>query len=115
MNDELLRCPFCGGDGYIKVMPDVYDVSTLHHNVYEPDCNSALCPVFSAQYPTRAEAVAAWNTRTPQQALNEAEWRGMLRAAGILRDPGYKGGTIYGMAAELERIAAQEAADATGE
>ena len=61
---ELLPCPFCGGDASVDtIYPDYpekgYGVTCLcngcHGNIYIPD----------TKYPTKQDAISAWNTRTP--------------------------------------------------
>lgn len=72
--DEL--CPFCGDIIYIK--DDGWGKFP-----FSPGCNNALCPVFSTQYATKAEAAAAWNTRAP--TLSEWE-QNVLAAARVYRE-----------------------------
>ena len=61
MSDEttLLPCPFCGGEAH-----------TYKNNLWHVACERAHngCVTMSA-FITEAEAVEAWNTRTPEQAI----------------------------------------------
>lgn len=56
-NNELLPCPFCGGEVSIKI----HDYSN-GTRLYTPKCKcgAGIVEVFH----TEAEAIAAWNTRT---------------------------------------------------
>lgn len=60
MSDQLLPCPFCGGE------------AALHENDWcEPPMQSAYClnvydcGVHGREMPTVKEAIAAWNRRHP--------------------------------------------------
>lgn len=54
MSDELLPCPFCGGEAY-----------TVERGIYgwSIECDTPFCPCSFAAYRDKAEAIAAWNTR----------------------------------------------------
>ncbi len=56
--DKLKACPFCGGRAMIAATLD---------DMYRPMCEKDGCCCLEG-YQTRAEAIAAWNTRTPAPA-----------------------------------------------
>ena len=57
--EELLPCPFCGGEAR------AWKYSHPSHGEYwRVVCNEPSCCI-SGDRPTEAEAIAAWNTRTP--------------------------------------------------
>ena len=56
--DKLLPCPFCGAAG---------DISQNEYGFW-PSCSSCELCQFSG-FSTRAEAIAAWNTRRDRQQL----------------------------------------------
>ena len=63
MADNLKPCPFCGGEASVKVLE--YDGDCKVWGVF---CESDLESEYSHghfvdNYPTEAEAIAAWNTR----------------------------------------------------
>ena len=70
---DLLPCPFCGGeavyDFHAKGQPGAWE-NDCDHWVYcrADDCfaNVGLCE-------SKAEAIAAWNTRATPAAIREAE------------------------------------------
>ena len=59
---ELKPCPFCGGEAH-----------TYKNNLWHVACERAHngCVTMSA-FITEAEAVEAWNTRTPEQEISAA-------------------------------------------
>lgn len=72
-DDALLPCPFCGGEAsdrglriWSKALPDTHwdDGSEITKAYF---CNCISCSVTNivgnVGYPTKAEAIAAWNTR----------------------------------------------------
>ena len=56
--EELKPCPFCGGEA--EIVGDDY---------MEWIAECVECCASSMTYATEAEAVEAWNTRTPEQAI----------------------------------------------
>jgi len=70
--EELLPCPFCGGDADFGTRPNERAWWSLHCS----ECTAYRCG------PTKAEAIAAWNTRTPR--LGET---GDDDVVGVLLDP----------------------------
>jgi len=66
---ELLPCPFCGGEGETWEDADpIYPwCVTFKH---EDECMMRLVPTdFFPAYKTKAEAIAAWNTRAGHLAV----------------------------------------------
>ena len=59
MGNELLPCPFCGGEDLEIDHAPTYDVR--HPDVYEVHC--VECGGRGGEGWTEAEAIAAWNTR----------------------------------------------------
>lgn len=53
MQSELKPCPFCGGEAMIAATLD---------DMYRPMCKTDGCAFLESNV-TRAEAIAAWNTR----------------------------------------------------
>jgi Lar family restriction alleviation protein len=58
--DELLPCPFCGGDAksfhhILCAMPESWHVECVEDN-----CGCGTC-----HHDTEADALASWNTRQP--------------------------------------------------
>jgi Lar family restriction alleviation protein len=74
MSDDLKPCPFCGGDKNIVCTTeydgrDAYAVSCRYH-----ECHGSIFTLGYGYFADRAEAIAAWNTRTPDpriEALTE--------------------------------------------
>ena len=60
--DNLLPCPFCGGEAEAH---QTYDIDTGDVDGWFVICRNKECTAWpeTAEYPTEAEAVAAWNTR----------------------------------------------------
>ena len=61
--DEAMRCPFCGGRGFVKV-----DMSRVRVGgfPYRPGCDDFRCRGWygtAQHYRTKAEAIEAWNRR----------------------------------------------------
>ena len=59
MSNELKPCPFCGWG-------TICEVSTVP---FRHKCGCHACGASTASYRTWDEAVEAWNTRTPEQAI----------------------------------------------
>ena len=61
MDNELLPCPFCGGEA-MPTLTAAGGIEWGHVECVERDCG-AVGPT----PPTTAEAIAAWNRRTPEK------------------------------------------------
>ena len=63
MSETLLPCPFCGGEAELCTW---YGGGEHCETVYTVMCDNDNCPmdVKTFDFPTEAEAVAAWNTRS---------------------------------------------------
>lgn len=60
---DLLKCPFCGGEAEILKYPRC-------ERKYVVVCKNNLCNASIGQYSTSKEnAVRAWNTRKPMEAV----------------------------------------------
>ena len=59
---DLLKCPFCGGEATTE---NRHNRSTDWWEVKCTDCNASL----NERYEYEFEAVAAWNTRKPMEAV----------------------------------------------
>jgi hypothetical protein len=69
MSDDLKTCPFCGGDKNIVCTTDydgrdAYAVSCRYHK-----CHGSIFTLGYGYFADRAEAIAAWNTRTPDTSI----------------------------------------------
>ena len=68
---ELKHCPYCGGEASVNIMPFI----GFKGSGYVAQCES--CWAKTAYYCTKAEAIAAWNTRhegTCDDVAIEGEW-----------------------------------------
>ena len=92
---ELLPCPFCGDRAFTHDFS--WHASQFAGHMFEKPYWQVICTGCRAaigDYDTRAEAIEAWNTRTPEQAIadelnatmgaGECEW--MLEHSGVLYD-----------------------------
>jgi len=59
MSDELKPCPFCGGEASIRI-------DTSHSTACLIGCATMGCFGHEQWEETEAEAIAAWNRRTPE-------------------------------------------------
>lgn len=77
MRGELLPCPFCGGEAFIDVMSRDEHGEPLDHS---PECGNCAVSIIGAELLTEAEAITAWNTRTPSpEASRDAVLEEALR------------------------------------
>jgi hypothetical protein len=60
VHDELLTCPFCGGEGQID-RPHDYHYSDYPSDVWVPSCGECGCDL--GEFHTKQDAAVAWNTR----------------------------------------------------
>ena len=85
MSEELKPCPFCGGDASVGHTKVAYFVNC-------PDCLVATNILAPDSGQTKAEVIAAWNTRapdadlTPRLAAAEAERDAAVARAKALAD-----------------------------
>lgn len=63
MMDDLLPCPFCGGEAYEETFKYDDNSPTMFNNC----CGNKNCPAsyVVAEITDKQEAIKAWNTRTP--------------------------------------------------
>lgn len=78
---ELLPCPFCGVEA--EVHP-AYDIDTDEVDGYFVICRNKNCTAWpeTDEYPTEAEAIAAWNTRFNGSEIAETCDYGLRRFFG---------------------------------
>ena len=62
--DSLLPCPHCGGTAYVA--PD-------YGSSFSVKCNNPICGAAVRLWGTRDGAIAAWNRRAPDAALEALE------------------------------------------
>ena len=62
---KLLKCPFCGGEAYLEIATNDYDILKLWH------CRCRICGSASACYISKNKAIEAWNTRKPMENIVE--------------------------------------------
>ena len=60
--DELLSCPFCGGEAYFDRAAFFEDHG---RDEYSPLCSKCNATIFNDAYTTKEIAAEAWNKRTP--------------------------------------------------
>lgn len=66
ISEELLPCPFCGGDARLGISGDYGDGDPQVH------CDNLQCRISGPYCDTEAEAIAAWNLRTSPPPSGEA-------------------------------------------
>lgn len=86
MSEELKPCPFCGGEAWLRQWGSGWALTCRNNRVLArlADFTERECPIAIVLTPTEAEAIAAWNTRTGEQAAyerGEAEERGRVAEA----------------------------------
>lgn len=67
---ELKNCPFCG------ITPEIGKYKSRYFvDCWQVGCENIDCPVevSTASHATTADAVSAWNTRTPQPSEDSHE------------------------------------------
>lgn len=65
--NDPLGCPFCGG---IEV-----DICHTNSNAYWVQCANDACGAETCSHPTRTDAIANWNRRSPQGSTLTANIR----------------------------------------
>lgn len=64
LNDEELKpCPFCGGDKNTICKTDYDDWDAYAVSCRYPECHGAIFTLGYGYFPTKDQAIAAWNTR----------------------------------------------------
>ena len=58
---SLKPCPFCGGEARLQSLPERFPSYV--------DCSECDCALEPSDYQSDADAIAAWNTRTPDPEL----------------------------------------------
>lgn len=76
--DELLDCPFCGGEAYIRQWRDTLKPNAAWVECVNPDCH-AMTQTYYDEDPAiaRQKAVAAWSRRV-MPPLPEGYQRAMI-------------------------------------
>lgn len=62
--EELLRCPFCGGDG-----TESNETDDASGTCFWVECGSGVCGGRTDPFFTLESAVEAWNTRTESETI----------------------------------------------
>ena len=72
MENDLLPCPFCGGEGELCTY---YGGGEHNETVHTVMCDNEDCPmnVLTPDYLTEAEAIEAWNTRAERTCRNTSD------------------------------------------
>lgn len=68
MSEELKPCPFCGGEG--NVIERINPMSKWRWSV---DCTTTTCGMSGPVEANKADAIAAWNTRTTDARITSLE------------------------------------------
>ena len=70
MNDkpDLKPCPFCGGDKNTICKTDYDGRDSYAVSCRYPECHGAIFTLGYGYFPTKDQAVAAWNTRAVDPA-----------------------------------------------
>jgi Lar family restriction alleviation protein len=75
-NEELKPCPFCGGDKNTICKTDYDGKDSYAVSCRYPDCHGAIFTLGYGYFPTKDQAIAAWNTRAVDPAaIREAALR----------------------------------------
>lgn len=75
MSEELMPCPFCGGEASLFTAEEVGYIGDVHFTV---KCNGCFCG--TGHYADPGRAAEAWNRRAqqPNEPLTLDELKGML-------------------------------------
>ena len=65
MSEELKPCPFCGGEAWLRQWGSGWALTCRNNRTLArlADFTERECPIAIVLTPTKAEAIAAWNTR----------------------------------------------------
>ena len=73
---DLKPCPFCGGDKNTICKTDYDGKDSYAVSCRYPECHGAIFTLGYGYFPTKDEAIAAWNTRAVDPAtIHEAAMR----------------------------------------
>ena len=73
---DLKPCPFCGGDKNTICKTDYDGRDSYAVSCRYPECHGAIFTLGYGYFPTKDEAIAAWNTRAVDPAtIREAALR----------------------------------------
>jgi Lar family restriction alleviation protein len=75
----LEPCPFCGGVKFNICATDYLERRAYAVACLTPECHGAVFSLGFGDFPTEAEAIAAWNTRAMQSASPEGRVSSALR------------------------------------
>lgn len=64
---ELKPCPFCGGEAYFDCMEHDAEMNCMD---FSPECKCGATIISTERF-TRAQAIAAWNTRAAEEGKAE--------------------------------------------
>lgn len=81
---DLKPCPFCGGDKNTICKTDYDGRDSYAVSCRYPECHGAIFTLGYGYFPTKDEAIAAWNTRAVDPAtIREAALREAAAVAWI--------------------------------
>jgi len=108
---DLKPCPFCGGDKNTICKTDYDGRDSYAVSCRYPECHGAIFTLGYGYFPTKDEAIAAWNTRAVDPAtIREAALREAAEALSNLADH-----AVTGLAYEHAQVCREEILALIGE
>ncbi len=84
---ELKPCPFCGGDKNTICKTDYDGRDSYAVSCRYPECHGAIFTLGYGYFPTKDQAIAAWNTRAVDPAaIREAALREAVAECQTVRE-----------------------------
>lgn len=85
---KLKPCPFCGGEAVTYSS----DIDMYGNLMYGAMCKHTGCGVISCVYPSKEQAIEAWNRREPMDKIVEQ----LIANSGIVEDgDGHAGHFVF--------------------